>query len=410
MRPLSSPPRLAGRAAALALPLALVAAACTHEPSQILQRRAPRIVGPLHTQGRAFVDATGKKVRLLGVGSRNMAPGSGYPAKVSMAATGCPGWMAPSAEEYSTVARLGFNSVRLAVSWANLEPSPPTIVGGAIVHHAWNLPYLKVLDDVVRSYTDVGIAVVVSMQQYKWSPAFRNVVTKQGVQCSGLGMPTWLYPNAAEEDSQVATCDFFGDRPEPGAPLPSPQAGFLAAWRLLAARYASNPMVVGADVLNEPYATRPCRYPASLHLDALYARAGSAIRSENPHVTLFFEDSQYDPEGHYGLAARPSFGNEAYSFHLYTTDWNPNGLSVMQAFLARARALDLPVWIGEFNRFGQPLSAPPDWPEQLRQMLAYCRANDVSWDYWAYRGVDPLVDIHTHQPLLPLVPVLQEGY
>jgi endoglycosylceramidase len=337
-----------------------------------------------------------------------MSVGAGLPSKESLAQTGCQGWQAPGAGEYRAVAGLGFNSVRLAVSWANLEPVPPATVGGRIVHR-YNQPYLQVLDNIIRSYGEVGVAVVLDMQQYKWSPAFKDITTKRGTHCQGSGMPTWLYPNALSESYLQAKCDFWADRAEFGSPLTSPQSGFVDLWRFLAHRYASDDTVVAADVLNEPYAVGPCKDPSTLNLNAFYERVGAAIRSVNPDIVLIFEDSQYNPSGRYALTGPPTFANKVYSFHLYTPNWEPLGKAMARVYLARAKRFDMPIWIGEFNRFGQPDAAPPDWPEQLQEMLRFCKSNEIGWNYWAYRGVDPLVDPGTDTPRVPLVPTLQSG-
>ena len=48
-----------------------------------------------------------------------------------------------------------------------------------------------------------GIAVVLSMIQSQWSPAFHDVPTPFGIACQGEGMPAWLYPNATLETQLV---------------------------------------------------------------------------------------------------------------------------------------------------------------------------------------------------------------
>ena len=80
--------------------------------------------------------------------------------------------------------------------------------------------------------------------------------------------------------------------------------------------------------------------------------------------------------------------------------------------MARATQWHLPLWIGEFNRFGKATmkSAPPDWTQQLAQMLTYARAHDTSWAYWGYNGTDPIADPSDHLANPELLRLLQAGF
>jgi len=277
------------------------------------------------------------------------------------------------------------------VSWANLEPIPPTVGPGGVVVHHYNQLYVQALDQIIRQFGSRGVAVILDMHQYRWSPAFRDLPTPTGsILCQGSGMPAWLYPDPSIGFSR-AKCEFFAGRGEPSAGLRHIQQGFLEAWSYLAGRYAHDPTVVGADVLNEPYHGPGCS-AAALHLNAFYAKAGAVIRAANPHLLLIFEDSEDDGTGVFGLTAPPPFRNEVYSFHMYVDSWLPDGLSRVNDFLSRAKAWDVPTWMGEFNRFGRSDAVAPGWAGQMGMMLDDLRRNGVSWCYWAYGGTDPLVD------------------
>lgn len=41
---------------------------------------------------------------------------------------------------------MGFNMDRIALSWANLEPVPPTVNPNGTLTHHWNRQYLAALD------------------------------------------------------------------------------------------------------------------------------------------------------------------------------------------------------------------------------------------------------------------------
>jgi hypothetical protein len=57
---------------------------------------------------------------------------------------------APGDEEWRQIDSSGFNSIRLPIAWANLEPEPPTLRGRAVEHH-WNEDYLRALDGIVEA-------------------------------------------------------------------------------------------------------------------------------------------------------------------------------------------------------------------------------------------------------------------
>ena len=152
------------------------------------------------------------------------------------------------------------------------------------------------------------------------------------------------------------------------------------AWKVVAKRYADDSTVVGADMINEPYPTGGLT-PQDLQLDALYQTLGSAIRSVNSHILLIFEDSSDQLDGQFGLTGPPHFDNVVYSFHLYRPNWNPVGLQVTQDFQRRADAWGVPLWVGEFNLFGEMKNPPTpsgDWVASSQQMLAYLKAHGIS--------------------------------
>ncbi|HWX25457.1 MAG TPA: hypothetical protein VN083_10460, partial [Vicinamibacteria bacterium] len=58
--------------------------------------------------------------------------------------------------------------------------------------------------------------------------------------------------------------------------------------------------------------------------------------------------------------------------------------------LDRSRAWNIPLWIGEFQKFGG--ATPEGWQANLHAMLEDCRRDNVGWAYWAYwRASQPLI-------------------
>src|SRR4029078_13747054 len=88
-------------------------------------------------------------------------------------------------KEFAYFKRMGFNSVRLGISWANLEPEPPSSDG----KHTWHADYLKAVDDAAEGFTSRGIDVILDMRANNLSPAFNNPKPDR---CQGSGPPVWL--------------------------------------------------------------------------------------------------------------------------------------------------------------------------------------------------------------------------
>ncbi|CAN5233115.1 hypothetical protein BH20ACT24_BH20ACT24_15110 [soil metagenome] len=402
MRPRAAGPWLQ----TLAALAALAGSACTNMLPGPLPPApsAPRITGWLHTEGTRILDEDGDELRILSVNVQGMGKGDGSPR---VQTSEDKGWSVPTPDTYANIAAWGFNAVRLPIAWANLEPEPPVRNPDGTLSHEYNEIYLSALDGIVRAFGDHGLAVILSMSQRKWSPAF-EIEGAGGEPSVGSGMPSWLYPQSVYKQIYQAKHDFFADENDSWA-------GFADAWKLVAGRYSDDPTVVAVDVINEPYyGTRWLPTPEDLHLDAFYEHVGGAIRSVNPRVLLVFEDSQYKGDGLFGMSGPPPFDNIVYSFHLYTQNWDPQGVERLGAFWERARKWQVPLWIGEFNRFGQgeegTAQPPSDWTEQLSAMLSHCEEEGISWSYWAYRGRDALGTGRDDVANPELLELLQEGF
>jgi hypothetical protein len=350
-----------------------------------------------------LIDSTGRSVRFVGVNVRDLAPGSGEPAQ---GGKGCTGWGVPEKAVYANVDAWGFNSVRLLISWANLEPTPPTLKPDGTLAHTYNAPFLESLDAAIHQFGERGIAVILNMHQNKWTPAIDRPKSGGLGSCPrGLGMPTWLYQGTSINDIPKAKTAFFANSG-------NVWQGYTDAWQFLAQRYAKDSTVIGADVFNEPYTTGSLT-PADLHLDEFYQTVGQAIRSVNDHILLVLEDSQDQGNGQFGMTRRPPFDDVVYSFHLYRPNWDPLGQQTANDFVSRAEGWDVPVWIGEFNMFGgtNNVHGPREgWQDSSRAMLAYCRQHDVGWAVHAYAGANSVVVQHTEQPKVEVLAILKTGF
>jgi hypothetical protein len=380
--PLAAPVVRPDSARAVAGPAAVAVSARETNPGSRLarmpvRREVHRIAGWLHTDGSDIVDARGRVVRFTGIDASGMGHGWGS-TTAGDGRHGCPSWEPPTPAEYTNIRHWGFNVVRLSFSWANLEPTPPR---GSV--HRYNLAYVGALRRAVRGFTSRGVAVVLEMAQNNWSPAFA-VRGVNHLKC-GVGMPLWLYgasPGSLGGSSGGLTIGrakraFFADRG-------NVQSGYAAAWRFVARQFAHNHLVVGADMMNEPFTLGA--FPRSrLHLDRLYARVGRAIRGVDPHLLLIFQDAQFLGSQSLALRGPPPFANSVYTFHLYRSSWR-EAQPMMRTYLQRARAWDVPLWISEFDAFhyASPHGAGHAWRSNLRAMLGFCRRSGIGWSEFSY--------------------------
>jgi endoglucanase len=322
---------------------------------------------PLSTSGRYIVDARGRRVRLAGVNwygaheDDGVAPGLEHAGRRALAAR---------------IASLGFNSVRLPFSlWMTEQTTPvpdeylaanPDLSGAAP---------MQVYDACVEALTGAGLIVI------------PNCHTLDAGWC------------CSDRDEQGL---WFNNR--------WPAARFFSAWQGLAARYTSNPLVAGMDIMNEPrrsrvgwrvltptWGSRP-----KTDLAAMYVAAGNLIHEVSPDVLIICEGLGFaaDLTGasrHPVRLERP--GKVVYSLHDYSW-FHPSGQR-RQAYFTQMRVnggylLDqgnAPLWIGEFGNdtrslgnFGRTSSPQAVWWNNIEDWLTEL---DVDWCWWPLNPTQP---------------------
>lgn len=379
---------------------------------------APMISGWLHTKpgGTGVYDANGNLIPLQGVNVDGLDFGTGNP---SSSPDSCGRGWSISPTSFSDVASWGFNSVRIPISWENLEPTPPTLTSGGTWVYNWNAAYLAELDSVVSQFGQNHVAVIWDFAQVDVSSAFRQAPEKvQGGECEGWGNPTWLYPGITSpstgQELAGAMCNFFNDRSMVGGAAPPPIEAMEAAESMLASRYANNPTVVGVDMFNEPWFTASCGSAASegALLTSFYTAMGEAIVSANPHLLLIFEDS---PSGLMHntpiISTPPSIPNAVYSYHTYVANWAA-AQPYVQSYLGNAERWGVPLWMGEFNAFeagctGVNCQLDANWQPDTEALLAYCDGNAIGWAYFSYYSLG--TNVRTYVPKSEILAILRTG-
>jgi endoglucanase len=319
---------------------------------------------PLSASGRYIVDAHGQRVRLAGVNWYGAHEDDGVVSGLDRT---------DRVQLARAIAGLGFNSVRLPFSlWMTEQATPvpdeylaanPDLFGGS-----GSTP-MQVYDACVEALTGAGLVVILN--------------------CHTLD-PGWC---CADDDEQGL---WFNDR--------WPAGKFFAAWQQLAARYRSNPLVAGMDIMNEPRRSRVGRRiltPAwgsgrTTDLAAMYAMAGNLIHEVSPDVLIICEGPGYAADLA-GVARHPVRlerpGRVVYSLHDYS--WFHPREQPRAAYLEQMHRVGgyllseriAPLWIGEFGiGTGSLAGFSGVWWNNFE---AWLTENDVDWCWWALNGTQP---------------------
>ena len=142
----------------------------------------------------------------------------------------------------------GFDIIRLAVTWQNLEPQ----IG------AYNLSYLKSIDNIFALAEKYGVYILLDMHQ--------DLYSQNDGECVGDGAPKWaaLTDGAKPRMPLFVWADgyfmgkwvrkefdnFWNNTPVCGKGL---QDRYCDLWKMLAKRYGDSPALFGYDLMNEPF-------------------------------------------------------------------------------------------------------------------------------------------------------------
>ena len=274
--------------------------------------------------------------------------------------------------DFSQLAPLGYDAIRLNVSWSLLEPAPGTI----------DKSYLERIAQVVAWAKAAGIYVVIDMHQDAWS---KYVYTAAGDTCVAPfqpirgfdGAPLWasqyVMPacalNGVRELDPAVQEDFqklYDDAPAPdGVGL---QEHYASAVLALAQRFQKEPTVAGYEIINEPspgFNALPGVVDAT-ELFPFYAKVIDHVVSSVPGFRqLFFIEPNVERDvTDFSAIVTPwseysSYPNVVYAPHVYTgvftldqqvasTRFFPSEGGYESA-ISDAKALGLPLWIGEFG-------------------------------------------------------------
>jgi endoglycosylceramidase len=260
--------------------------------------------------------------------------------------------------DYANFAQMGFNVVRLPISWSNLEHSKGSFDISFLLWH---------VDQDVQSAKKYGLYIVLDMHQYQWAAKF-----------GGSGAPDWSVQQYSPDElgMRKAVSDFWADS--------SLQDHLVMVWKSIAKHYANETTIAGYDLLNEPFVyTSIIPGLNASNVGSFYARVTAAIRAVDPNHIIFLEPANMN-------TVNISFDSKiVWSPHFYplsfAPEYYPENMTVLQADLAAKYQMfvlqsHVPMWIGEFGAFMNDASAN-DW---LRDAKRLFDKYQVGWAWYAY--------------------------
>ena len=155
---------------------------------------------------------------------------------------------------------------------------------------------------------------------------------------------------------------------------PEAQDLIVNTWKRIAAHFASEPAVIGYDLLNEPIP--PFFDTASLNpkLEPLYRKITMAIRTVDRKHIIFLGGAQWD--SNFDVFGPPFDNNVVYTFHKY---WTAPTRKVIDPYLEFSSRYNVPIYCGETGENTN------EWIDSFRHVLD---SANVGWHFWPYKKMD----------------------
>lgn len=307
-------------------------------------------------------DVTGRQVILRGVNVNQLI--DYYLRDPAVPAT-----RPPAEDDFAQMAAMGFNVIRLGMSWSRLEPE----------RGRFDEAYLREIQAAVAGAKAHGIYTVLDMHQDAWG----NALARPSGRCGGGTTPTTGWdgaPDWATITDGTAHCQFLARDLAPAvatafgnlyADRDGIQTELVRTWAFVARAFAAEPAVAGYDLLNEPGIGPNPPISSGLLLGRFYDAAITAIREAERAAAGFAHIAFFQPSvlwSGLGFDATPPPGftadrQLAFAPHPYSESISMDqGLGVTIASIERnltvsaraAAAYGAALWAGEWGWFGDP--------------------------------------------------------
>ena len=313
--------------------------------------------GYWHTNGSQILDSNNQPVRITGVNWFGFET-------ANYTVHGL--WQRNYKDMLNQIKSLGFNTIRLPYSNQLFDPgSVANSIDYNLNPDLQGLNGLALMDKIVDYATSIGLRIILDQHR----------------------------PDSGAQSALWYTSQY-------------PESRWISDWVMLAKHYANNPLVIGADLHNEPHspACWGCGDP-STDWRLAAERGGNAILAANPNWLIFVEgvdcfngDCDWWGGNLEGVAQYPVVLNVpnrlVYSPHdypssLYPQTWfsapnYPNNLPGVWdkywGYIAKQNIA--PVWLGEFGTRLQSTS-DQQWLASLTNYLG-TGSSGFNWTFWSY--------------------------
>ena len=323
--------------------------------------------GFVHVEGKRFVGADGRDFVIKGISLGNWLVPEGYMFKFHRALsprqidavfrhlvgdTETDRFWQNFRDTYVTeadidfLAAAGFTTLRVPLHWGLfLRDTEPTQFAG---------PGDALLDRLIGWCKHAGLHVILDLHA---APGGQTGVNHD----DGVGFPLTFY-------------------------VPRYRRETVALWSHIAARYATEPTVLGYDLLNEPISPYADEAYLNPRLEDFYREIATAVRAVDPRHILFLEGAQWS--SNFSMFGRPFADNIAYSYHMF---WASPKRASIARMLDFSNANDVPLLLGETGELSD------SWDERFRKLH---EKYGVDWSFWTFKTMDS----HTTVLSIPAIP------
>ena len=354
---------------------------------------------PLWSDGTHLRDADGRTAILRGINARVDGVFDVTFTDGRVALEPIP---ALTAADCARMRALGLDLLRLPINWSGIEP-----VDGQI-----DDAYLARVDAAVQCAATAGLVVVIDLHQDGYS----KEIGEDGAPLWAIHPPPTMLLGGPLTDlgdrrlsAQVmsAFSTFFADGDPAGV-----QARFEAMLAQVAARWATDPAVLGFELFNEPLA-------GDAQLTGFQLAAAAVVRTNAPEKLVFFEPSAVRNLVDFAPKSQQPFSvsGAVYAPHVYTYVFQSNQTAFETATPAElepsvegtreeATAWHTPLFIGEFG-VGPNAGDPHTdlWMQTAAQLHDRYFASDAFWLWkeqsqgsWGVFDHDPATGAWTERP------------
>jgi endoglycosylceramidase len=339
-----------------------------------------------------------------------------------------------SAADASLMARLGFNVVRLGMTWSGLEPgsAPPNdpaicARGTPTNPHQFKQAvfdrYMNRLHATVELLGRFHIYTILDMHQDVYNQMFDGEGAPGWAVCTN-GLPSIDPPGRWSLEYSTAAADMAYGHFWRNNVRGDLQGQYDKVWGLVARAFRGNPWVLGYDPFNEPYSKSlirfgdaqfdsrlECFYTGAAHIGALSHGAHPmrcpaqdpangvlpTILANDPTHLIFDEPDNYASRGFPTYLGPMNLHHLVFNVHVYCgarspVTGNPTDVGAcvrQEVHSLGVRAEDL----SEMASRAQP--GGPAWfvsefgatsdPAMLAAVTAQMDAEQVGWAYWAWK-------------------------